>query len=54
VYKKKYHGRPIVGDFQSRQKEKAKRLRFLQYRGFSAELSQALVSADEKDIDPSE
>ena len=54
VYKKKYQGRPIIGDFQSRQKEKAKRLRFLQYRGFSAELSQALVSADEKDSDPSE
>ena len=48
VYRKKYHGTPIVGDFQSRQKEKAKRLRFLQYRGFSAELSRKLVSADER------
>jgi regulatory protein len=48
AYKKKYKGAPIVGDFKSRQKEKAKRLRFLQYRGFSAELSQVLVSADEE------
>ena len=47
VYRKKYQGAPIVGDFQSRQKEKSKRLRFLQYRGFSAELSRKLVSGDE-------
>ena len=49
VYKKKYGGAPIIGDFQTRQREKAKRLRFLQYRGFDGELSRKLVSADEKD-----
>ncbi len=54
VYQKKYQGIPIVGDFHSRQKEKAKRLRFLQYRGFSAELSSQLVSADEDRDTPEE
>lgn len=49
VYEKKYGGAPIAGDFQARQREKAKRLRFLRYRGFDGELSRKLVSADEKD-----
>ena len=49
VYAKKYQGMPIVGDFSGRQKEKAKRLRFLQYRGFDAAVSRRLVNADEKD-----
>ena len=49
VYAKKYQGMPIVGDFRGRQKEKAKRLRFLQYRGFDAAVSRRLVNADEKD-----
>ena len=48
VYAKKYQGAPIVGDFNSRQKEKAKRLRFLQYRGFDAAVSRLLVNADDK------
>jgi len=49
VYAKKYQGMPIVGDFSGRQKERAKRLRFLQYRGFDAAVSRRLVNADEKD-----
>jgi SOS response regulatory protein OraA/RecX len=40
-----------MGDWDARQRERAKRMRFLQYRGFDAEVSQALVfdgpSADE-------
>ena len=51
VYQKKYHGDAIMGDWDARQRERAKRMRFLQYRGFDAEVSQALVfdgpSADE-------
>ena len=43
VYQKKYHGDAIVGDWDTRQRERAKRMRFLQYRGFAAEVCQALV-----------
>jgi regulatory protein len=43
VYEKKYHGDAIVGDWDARQRERAKRMRFLQYRGFDAEVCQALV-----------
>ena len=43
VYQKKYHGDAIVGDWDTRQRERAKRMRFLQYRGFDAEVCQALV-----------
>lgn len=43
VYQKKYHGDAIVGDWDARQRERAKRMRFLQYRGFDAEVCQALV-----------
>lgn len=43
VYEKKYHGDAIVGDWDERQRERAKRMRFLQYRGFDAEVCQALV-----------
>ena len=43
VYQKKYHGDAIVGDWDTRQRERAKRMRFLQYRGFDAEVCQAMV-----------
>jgi len=43
VYEKKYHGDAILGDWDARQRERAKRMRFLQYRGFEAEVCQALV-----------
>ena len=43
VYEKKYHGDAIVGDWDERQRERARRMRFLQYRGFDAEVCQALV-----------
>lgn len=43
VYEKKYHGDAILGDWDARQRERAKRMRFLQYRGFDAEVCQALV-----------
>ena len=43
VYQKKYHGDAIVGDWDARQRERAKRMRFLQYRGFDAEVCQAMV-----------
>ena len=43
AYQKKYHGDAIMGDWDSRQRERAKRMRFLQYRGFDAEVCQALV-----------
>ena len=43
VYQKKYHGDAIVGDWDARQRERAKRMRFLQYRGFDAEVCQGLV-----------
>ena len=46
VYLKKFRGLPISGDWEAQQKEKAKRLRFMQYRGFSAEVSAKLVNAD--------
>ena len=49
AYRKKYQGRPISGDWDARQRERARRLRFLQYRGFDAATSQALVNADEQD-----
>jgi regulatory protein len=43
AYQKKYHGDAIMGDWDARQRERAKRMRFLQYRGFDAEVCQALV-----------
>ena len=43
VYQKKYHGDVIVGDWDARQRERAKRVRFLQYRGFDPEVCQSLV-----------
>jgi regulatory protein len=46
VYQKKYHGDAIVGDWDARQRERAKRMRFLQYRGFEAEVCQSLVFND--------
>ena len=48
VYEKKYAGKPIVGDWDARQRERGKRLRFMQYRGFAAEVSQKLVNEDDK------
>ena len=48
VYQKKYRGAPIVGDWDTRQRERARRLRFLQYRGFDADISQALVAGDDR------
>jgi len=43
AYQKKYQGDAIMGDWDARQRERAKRMRFLQYRGFDAEVCQALV-----------
>ena len=47
MYEKKYRGRPIEGDWDERQRERAKRLRFLQYRGFGADISRRLVENDD-------
>ena len=51
VYEKKYRGAPIVGDWDARQRERSRRLRFLQYRGFDAKISQALVDGDDRGDD---
>jgi regulatory protein len=48
VYEKKYAGKPIVGDWDARQRQRGKRLRFMQYRGFAAEVSQKLVNEDDQ------
>lgn len=48
VYQKKYRGAPIVGDWDTRQRERSRRLRFLQYRGFDADVSQALIDGDDR------
>ena len=48
VYKKKYGGAPIEGDWDARQRERGRRLRFMQYRGFGAEVSQRLVNCDDR------
>ena len=47
VYKKKFGGAPIEGDWDTRQRERGRRLRFMQYRGFGAEVSQKLVNEDD-------
>ena len=48
VYDKKYGGAPIEGDWDARQRERGRRLRFMQYRGFAAEVSQKLVNEDDQ------
>lgn len=48
VYEKKYGGAPIEGDWDARQRERGRRLRFMQYRGFGAEVSQRLVNRDDR------
>ena len=48
VYEKKYGVAPIVGDWDARQRERGRRLRFMQYRGFGAEVSQRLVNEDDQ------
>ena len=48
VYEKKYSGAPIEGDWGARQRERGRRLRFMQYRGFSAAVSQKLVREDDQ------
>ena len=48
VYKKKYRGAPIEGDWDARQRERGRRLRFMQYRGFGAEVGQKLVNEDDR------
>ena len=48
VYQKKYGGTPIEGDWDARQRERGRRLRFMQYRGFGAEISQRLVNEDDQ------
>ena len=53
AYRKKYRGVSISGDWDARQRERARRLRFLQYRGFDAATSQALVNKDDQG-DPTE
>lgn len=47
AYQKKYRGRPIEGDWDARQRERARRLRFLQYRGFGSDISRRLINADD-------
>ena len=47
AYEKKYRGKAIEGDWDARQRERARRLRFLQYRGFGADISRRLVDADD-------
>jgi len=37
-----------VGDWDGREREQGKRLRFMQYRGFAAEVSQKLVNEDDQ------
>ena len=48
VYEKKYGGAPIEGDWDARQRERGRRLRFMQYRGFSSDVSQNLVNKDDR------
>lgn len=48
VYEKKYGGEPIVGNWDERQRERGRRLRFMQYRGFDGDVSQRLVSSDDQ------
>ena len=48
VYEKRYGGAPIEGDWDARQRERGRRLRFMQYRGFSSDVSQKLVSEDDR------
>ena len=48
VYEKKYGSAPIVGDWDARQRERGRRLRFMQYRGFSSDVSQNLVNKDDR------
>ena len=48
VYEKKYAGAPIEGDWDARRRERGRRLRFMQYRGFDAEVSQRLVNEDDR------
>ena len=40
-----------MGDWDTRQRERSRRLRFLQYRGFDADMSQALVDGDDRGDD---
>ena len=48
VYDKKYGGAPIEGEWDARQRERGRLLRFMQYRGFGAEVSQRLVNEDDR------
>ena len=48
VYEKKYGGALIEGDWDARQRERGRRLRFMQYRGFSSDVSQNLVNKDDR------
>ena len=48
VYEKKYGGVTIEGDWDARQRERGRRLRFMQYRGFSSDVSQNLVNKDDR------
>ena len=43
-----------MGDWDERQRERGRRLRFMQYRGFGAEVSQKLVGADDQGDRPAE
>ena len=52
VYEKKYQRKPIEGDWDDRQRERARRLRFLQYRGFGSDISRRLVEADDSGAPP--
>ena len=44
--------KPIEGDWDDRQRERARRLRFLQYRGFGSDISRRLVEADDSGAPP--
>lgn len=48
VYEKKYGGAPIEGDWDARQQERGRRLRFMQHRGFSSDVIQNLVNKDDR------
>ena len=54
VYEKKYGGAPIEGDWDARQRERGRRLRFMQYRGFSSDVSRNLVNKDDRGDQSSE
>ena len=49
AYSKKYRGKAISGSWEEQRRERAKRLRFMRYRGFDSEICQRLVGAENSD-----